>query len=133
MPYRSDGRRKYSIKFHIIFVVKYRKKLLAREDIGCFVKQSVEKIAETSDFSIEVMEVDKDQLHMLVSTTPMISAFQIVRKLKQQTTFEVWKNYGDILSKHFWKEKTFWTDGYFVSSIGEVSEATVRKYIEEQG
>jgi len=37
------------------------------------------------------------------------------------------------LSKHFWKEKTFFTDGYFVSTIGEVSSETLKKYIQNQG
>ena len=39
------------------------------------------------------------------------------------------KNY---LRKHFWKEHTFWTDGYFVCSVGNVSEEMLRKYIENQ-
>ena len=44
-----------------------------------------------------------------------------------------WKLHGNYLSKHFWKERTFWTDGYFVCSIGNVSENTLKKYIENQG
>lgn len=96
-------------------------------------KKVIHQIAEKSDFDIEVMEVDKDHLHLLVSTTPMISAFQIVRKIKQESAFAIWRNYEDMLSKQFWKERTFWTDGYFVSSVGDVSAATVRQYIESQG
>ena len=49
----------------------------------------------------------------------------IVRALKQQTTIK--------LCKYFWKERTFFTDGYFVSTIGEVSVETLRKYIQNQG
>ncbi|WP_443625970.1 transposase, partial [Catenibacterium sp.] len=41
--------------------------------------------------------------------------------------------YSSVLSKQSWKEKTFWSDGYFSCSIGEVSLATVQKYIESQG
>lgn len=93
----------------------------------------IHQIAEKSDFDIEVMEVDKDHIHLLVSTTPMISAFQIVRKIKQESTFAIWRSYEKMLSKQFWKERTFWTDGYFVSSVGDVSAATVRQYIESQG
>ena len=43
------------------------------------------------------------------------------------------KRYPDYLRKHFWKEHTFWTDGYFVCSVGNVSEEMLRKYIENQG
>ena len=49
------------------------------------------------------------------------------------TTFHIWKKYPNYLSKCFWKEKTFWTDGYFICSVGNVSEETLRKYIENQG
>ena len=45
----------------------------------------------------------------------------------------VWKKYGDLLRHNFYKEHTFWTDGYFVSSIGNVSQETIKKYIENQG
>ena len=45
----------------------------------------------------------------------------------------IWKKYPDYLRKHFWKKHTFWTDGYFVCSVGNVSEEMLRKYIENQG
>ena len=41
--------------------------------------------------------------------------------------------YSNIIRKHFWKEHTFWTDGYFACSVGNVSEEMLKKYIENQG
>jgi putative transposase len=79
------------------------------------------------------MEVDKDHLHLLIDSTPNISALQIVRKLKQESTAALWKYHSQILQKHFWKERTFWTDGYFVSTTGQASEETIRQYIATQG
>lgn len=78
------------------------------------------------------MEVDKDHIHMTIESEPKISPLMIVRILKQQSTVRIWKIYGKE-SKHYWKENTFWTDGYFVSSIGEVSSKILKKYIENQG
>ena len=49
------------------------------------------------------------------------------------STVAIWKTHGSILKNHFWKEKTFWSDGYFAASIGNASNETVKKYIEEQG
>ncbi len=43
------------------------------------------------------------------------------------------ENYSQILTRYFWKEHTFWSDGYFVSTIGNVSEQTLQKYINDQG
>ena len=60
-------------------------------------------------------------------------------EIKKQTqifvtvSYHIWKRYPDYLRKHFWKEHTFWTDGYFVCSVGNVSEEMLRKYIENQG
>ncbi|MBF0209034.1 MAG: transposase [Oligoflexia bacterium] len=38
-----------------------------------------------------------------------------------------------MLQKQFWKERTFWSDGYFVATTGQVSAETIRRYIENQG
>ncbi len=101
--------------------------------IGEFMKTEILRLAAKSDFTIDTMEVDSDHLHMLVSSNPSISVTSIVRRLKQESTVSAWKVFPTFLRGLFWKEKTFWTDGYFASTIGQVSEETVRKYIENQG
>ena len=40
------------------------------------------------------------------------------------------RNYSNCLTKHFWKENTFWSDGYFACSIGQVSQDIIEKYIQ---
>ena len=45
----------------------------------------------------------------------------------------MWKQYENILSKYYWKRKILWSDGYFVCSIGQVSQFIIEKYIESQG
>ena len=90
-------------------------------------------IANNSDFKIEVMETDKDHIHLLVSSEPKLSPLQIVRKLKQESTVRIWKLFSEQIKKFFYREQTFWTDGYFVSSIGNVSQEKVKHYIEQQG
>lgn len=130
--YTCQNRHKYYLKCHLIFVCKYRKRLL-EGDMQLTVKDIFSDIEEVSDFVIEVMETDRDHIHMLVSYPPNISVTSIVRKLKQNSTRELWERYPTWLCHHFWKEHTFWSDGYFVCSIGEASPETVRRYIENQG
>ena len=79
------------------------------------------------------METDQDHIHILVEYKSDISITSIVRKLKQESAFWIWKMHGNYLLKHFWKERIFWSDGYFACSIGEASPETIRKYIENQG
>lgn len=130
--YISKNHSKFLIKYHIILVCKYRKQLLVGA-VEYDMKKIMQPISEMSDFDIEVMETDKNHLHMMVRSEPKLSPLQIVRRLKQMSTSAVWKKYRDFLRHNFYKEHTFWTDGYFVSSIGNVSQETIKKYIENQG
>ena len=79
------------------------------------------------------METDKDHIHYMIETKPNINLSNLVKVIKSYTTYHIWKKYEMYLKKYFWKEKTFWTDGYFICSIGNVSEETLKKYIENQG
>lgn len=130
--YTSGNHSKYLLKFHIIFVCKYRRKLLIG-GMGDDMKKMLGRIADESDFGIDIAESDKDHIHLLVSAPPKLSPLSIVRRLKQVSTRRIYELHGSSLRKVFYREYTFWTDGYFVSSIGDVSQETVRKYIENQG
>ena len=115
---------RYLLQIHLIFVVKYRKKLL----IGSLNDDMLQKLFDISkryDFDIKTMNSDIDHLHMLISMKPSISVSQIVRVLKQESTIYIWKKYKQLLKLHFWKEHTFWLDGYFVASIGNANEKTI--------
>jgi putative transposase len=130
--YHHSSHSKYLIKLHIVFAVKYRKKLLV-DSLDEDMKQLLFEISQEKGFTIDTMQSDIDHIHILVDIPPTLSAFQIVHQLKQLSTFRIWKKYAMELKKHFWKERTFWSDGYFVCSTGDASTETIRKYIEEQG
>ena len=130
--YISKDHSKFLIKYHMIPVCKYRKKLL----IGAVeydMKQIMQKISNFSYFDIEVMETDKDHIHMMICSEPKLSPLQIVRRLKQMSTTAICKKHENYLRHIFYRENTFWTDGYFVSSVQNVSQKTIKKYIENQG
>lgn len=118
---------------HLIFVCKYRKKLLVRFDNQ--VKRILNDIAKEKDFEIIKMEVDKDHIHLLVNYNPTQSILEVVRLLKQISTYRIWRQNNNhiYLTKQFWKEKTFWSDGYFACSIGNVSKEVIENYIQSQG
>ena len=119
------------MKCHLIFVVKYRKKIIKgkiKDDL-----KNVLNLAQTPDFRIEVMESDIDHIHFLIDYDPILSISMIVRHLKQISSTEIWKLHEKYLKRQFWKHKTFWTKGYFVSSIGNASIDTISRYIDEQG
>ena len=130
--YYRHNRRKYSLKVHIVLVTKYRKQLL-QGSIADDVKQKILDIANTRGYEIIAMETDKDHIHFLLSYDATDRVCDIVKIVKQETTYYLWQNQKPVLSKQYWKKKIFWSDGYFACSIGEVSSATIQKYIESQG
>ena len=131
MDYSSKNHAKFLLLYPLIFVCKYRKKLLIM--YGNEMKKIFEEISEKSDFSFETMEVDQDHIHCLVKSEPRISPLAIVRRLKQESTFQLWKMHESDLKRYFWKERTFWSDGYFCCTIGNASQETIRQYIASQG
>lgn len=131
--YKRKNHAKYSLKVHLIFVVKYRKELITPE-ISFFIKTIFARVADRSGFRIELMETGEDHIHLLIEYEPKLSILQIVRRLKQESSVSLWKIHKNFLKTHFWKEHTFWSDGYFVCSIGEgASYEVIQKYIKSQG
>ena len=124
--YYRHNRRKYSLKVHIVLVTKYLKQLL-QGSIADDVKQKILDIANTRGYEIIAMETDKDHIHFLLSYDATDRVCDIVKIVKQETTYYLWQKYNSVLSKQYWKKKIFWSDGYFACSIGEVSSATIQK------
>ena len=71
------------------------------------------------------METDKDHIHYMIETPPTVALSDVVRTMKSYTTFHIWKLHETLLSKSIY--------GYFICSIGNVSETTLANYIENQG
>ena len=135
MDYRSKNHSKYLIMYHIIFVCKYRKKLLIT--LGDEIKNIIFDIQKkySDEFEIIEMEVDKDHIHILIETNPKTNLLKLIKNLKQITTYRIWRQNNNhlLLSKYFWLEKTFWSDGYFCCTIDNVSKSIIEKYIQNQG
>ena len=133
MEYVSQNHSKHLLIVHLIFSCKYRKKLLIK--YGYEIKKIMYNIAQENDLNIIEMETDKDYIHILVQYQPIRSVLEIVRLFKQISTYRIWRqnNNANYLKRDFWKENTFWGDGYFACSIGQVSKETIEKYIQNQG
>ena len=103
---------KYSLKVHIILVTKYRKQLLIGS-IADYVKQKIFDIANTRGYEIIAIETDKEHIYFLSNYDTTDRVCDIVKIVKQETTYYLWQKYSSVLSKQYWKENTFWSDGYF--------------------
>lgn len=109
-----------------------RKKLLISKQLADDIKQFPYGICQKHRVIIKYMETDKDHIHYMIGTEPTMSVSKIVNLMKSHTTYHIWKRRQNYLQKHFWKGHTFWADGYFACSVGDVSEEMLRKHIENQ-
>ena len=106
VTYNHHNRRKYSLKVHIVLVTKYRKQLL-KGTIADDVKQKIFDICNSNGWNIIAMETDKDHVHFLVSYDATDRICDIIKVIKQQTTYYLWQKYANFLPKQYWKKKIF--------------------------
>ena len=131
--YKTINRHKFLLQYHLILVCKYRKELFYNEQISNDIKLLSQEICDKHSIMIKYMEVDKNHIHYMIEIPPTINITKVVKLIKSYTTYHIWMKYQNFLSKHFWKERTFWTDGYFISTVGNVSEKILKQYIENHG
>ena len=75
---------------------------------------------------------DLNHLHFILETHPNVCLSNIIRSIKSYTSFHIFSKYKTTLKKYLWKENTFWSDGYFICSIGNVSNDKLVEYILNQ-
>ena len=120
----------YDLKYHLVWVPKYRKNILDGE-ITEYLKEVFEKIAQEYEFEIDTIGIMEDHVHIFVGAPPRYSPAEIVQIMKSISAREVFKKYPK-LRKQLWAGE-LWNDGYFVRSVGDnVIADIIRKYIEYQ-
>lgn len=120
----------YNINYHVVWSVKYRRKILNAE-IELYLKELVQQIAADKGFTVHLIEVGEgDHVHCFVSAPPKLSVTDIVKYLKGITGRKLFEKYPDIRKK-LWKGE-LWNHSYYVETIGSVSEENIRRYIEHQ-
>ena len=121
----------YQTHYHIVFPVKYRKALLD-DNIVLEVKQIASEIGERYEIEFEQLGCDKDHIHILCSFHPKYSIGETVRKFKSITARQLFLRHPE-LKRELWGGE-FWSDGYYVATIGEGgSWKVVEQYVRKQG
>ena len=120
----------YNINYHIVWCVKYRKKVLNSE-ISNRLYELLKAIGDEKGFSVSECKVEEnDHVHCFVSAPPKISATQITKYLKGISGNALLKEYPE-LRNQLWKGQ-LWNGSYFCETIGSTSEENVLRYIERQ-
>ena len=126
--YQSLSHTKWECKYHVVFIPKYRRKVLygrLRQYLG----EVFRELARHKESRIEEGHLQPDHVHMLLSIPPKYAVAQVVGYLKGKSAIHIARTYGG-RERNFVGEQ-FWARGYFVSTVGR-DEAAIRRYIQEQ-
>lgn len=127
--YRKSSHCTYEIKYHIVWITKYRKPVLMGK-IALRTRELIRKICQTNDVEILAGHVGKDYIHLLVSAPPHLSVSKLVQYIKRNTSRKLQMEYKE-LNKEFWG-RHLWARGYFVASSGNVTDEIIQEYIKNQ-
>ena len=128
--YRRSSHTVYDIKYHLVWITKYRKPVL-RGAIAERVRDLIREICKARDVEILKGHVSADHVHIFVSVPPHISVSQVVQRIKGKTSRKMLAEFK-ALSRAFWG-RHIWGRGYFVASSGHVTDEAIMNYIEQQG
>lgn len=128
--YNTLNHCKFLLQYHIIWCPKFRFNVL-KNGVDKSLKDILLKISNRYGYEIKEMEIMPDHIHIFISTKPTVAPSDVVRTLKSISAIELFKQYPE-LKKFYSRCGSLWSKGYFASSIGNVSEETVRRYIQEQ-
>lgn len=128
--YNKSSHSIYDIKYHIIWVTKYRYKVLQRP-IAERLRDLIRQGCEARNIVILQGSVGKEHVHLLISCPPSIAPSKIVQYLKGRSSRLLQEEFQE-LKKKYWGQH-LWARGYFCGTVGNVTEEMVRNYIANQG
>ena len=127
--YRVSGHAVWDIKYHLIWVTKYRYKVL-RGEIAERARDVIRQICHAREVTILRGAISPDHVHMLVSSPPQLSPSKLAQYIKGRSSHLLQREFPS-LRKRYWGQH-LWARGYFCATVGAVDEETIRKYIENQ-
>ncbi len=127
--YRKTSHTTYDCKYHIVWITKYRKKVLGGE-VGKRVRELVREICKGNDVEILKGHVSKDHVHLFVSVPPHLAISKLVQYLKGKSSYKLMRENKQV-SRLFWGRHP-WGRGYFVATSGNITDEMIMEYIENQ-
>lgn len=133
MQYKLDrgAHSVYTLQYHLVQVVKYRKKVFDNEKLIDLLKQKIHGISTT--FHVEIIDIgcDLDHFHMIFKSKSTLEIPKYLNAIKTITSREIRRTFPEIKEK-LWGD-AFWSPSYFLATTGQVTLEQLKKYVENQG
>ena len=129
MDNQSLSHTKWNCTFHIVFIPKYRRKVMygnLREDV----REVIKKLCRMKDVKLVEGAVCADHVHLYVAIPPKLSVSEFVGYLKGKSALMLFDLHPEYKQKG--KDRHFWARGYYCQTVGNVNEETIRNYIKSQ-
>ena len=129
MELKRNSNAVYILNYHIILVVKYRRKVFDNDTIIERTKELMRKISAENDVEVINQECGDDHIHLMVSTKPTLLLTKYINLLKGHSARALRKEFD--FSEQLYGD-SLWSDSYYIATCGNVSLDTLYNYIENQ-
>ena len=130
MSYRKTSHAVYDLKYHLVWITKYRKPVL-RGEVAKRLRELVRQTCATLEVYILSGHVATDHVHLLVSVPPQMSVSDLMQRIKGRSSRKMLQEFSE-LNRQLWG-RHIWARGYFAASSGNVTDEVIKQYIESQG
>jgi len=131
METRLSGHGAYRTEYHIVWITKYRRRILNPGVKGYLSKLFPKVMREMPGCEIVEVNIQPEHVHMLMVIPPKYAVSDVIGEIKQYTASKIRIKFA-WLERVYWKENVVWSPGYFVSTVG-LDEKKIREYVKWQG
>lgn len=115
------------INYHFVFCPRYRRKIFDIQKVELRFKDIIKDICGELEIEILAIECDRDHAHMFLNCLPTLSPSDVMQKIKGASSKILREEFKELN-----KMPSLWTRSYFVSTAGNVSSDTIKRYVDEQ-
>lgn len=134
MSYKLDknAHAVYSLNYHFIQCIKFRRKVLDTPEIIDELKQRTYNIANIYELEILAIETDLDHIHILFKSKPQCDIIKFINNWKSATSKAIRNRFQKKIKEKLWRNK-FWSNSYCLITTGQTTLEVLKKYVENQG
>jgi putative transposase len=125
--YAKNAGAVFSLKYHAVWCPKYRRPVLTNP-VGVRLRELISEVAQRREMTVHALEIMPDHVHLFVETDPRWAPAELVGKFKAVSSRVLRQEFPALRSRL----PTLWSRSYYIATVGTVSEATIRRYIEAQ-